>query len=282
MTRQELAARAGAKLRKIRLRLGFSIREVERRSHELAQKRESRDYFLSRAWIADIENGKFIPGVFKLVSLGVLYRLSIEEVHALFGIEAGIIAKERSLSRPPKTYLLPAGEATASGNRDPSASLDPALQFEKTNLLTRLVDIWGDIPVPLLRHLDLRRYLYGYIGLEDRTMEPLIPPGSFVQIDAKQTRVRKSAVKKNPDQSQFRRPIYFVDIRDGYACGWCEIEGGLLTLIPHPDSPEKIRTFRYPDEAEIVGRVTGIAMRITGEDLVTLEESFERRNPPKK
>jgi hypothetical protein len=144
------------------------------------------------------------------------------------------------------------------------------------------VDIWGDIPVPLLRHLDLRRYLYGYIGLEDRTMEPLIPPGSFVQIDAKQTRVRKSAVKKNPDQSQFRRPIYFVDIRDGYACGWCEIEGGLLTLIPHPDSPEKIRTFRYPDEAEIVGRVTGIAMRITGEDLVTLEESFERRNPPKK
>jgi len=120
------------------------------------------------------------------------------------------------------------------------------------------------------------------MGARDCTMEPLIPPGSFVQIDAKQTRVRKSAVKKNPDQSQFRRPIYFVDIRDGYACGWCEIEGGLLTLIPHPDSPEKIRTFRYPDEAEIVGRVTGIAMRITGEDLVTLEESFERRNPPKK
>lgn len=262
--------------------LGFSIREVERRSHELAEKRQSRDFFLSRAWIADIENGKFIPGVFKMVSLSVLYGLSIEEIHALFGIEAGAIGKERSLSRPPKTYLLPVTGEPVSESTAPSLSAGPALQLEKTNLLTRLVDIWGDIPVPLLRHLDLRRYLYGYIGLEDRTMAPLIPPGSFVQIDAKQARIEKSLTKESPGHSQFRRPIYFVDIREGYACGWCQIEGGQLTLVPHPDSPEKVRTFRYPAEAEIVGRVTGIAMRINGEDLVTLEESLRGTNPSKK
>ena len=113
-------------------------------------------------------------------------------------------------------------------------------------------------------------------------MAPLIPPGSFVQIDAKQTRVKKVPARKSPGQSQFRRPIYFVDIRDGYACGWCQIEDGVLTLVPHPDSPVNVRTFRYPAEAEIVGRVTGIAMRITGEDLVTLERSFEGRTSPKK
>jgi transcriptional regulator with XRE-family HTH domain len=282
MTRQELAARAGAKLRRMRVRLGFSIREVERRSHELAKKRQSPDFFLSRGWIADIENGKFIPGVFKMVSLSVLYRLSIEEVHALFGIQAGVLSKERSLSRPPKTYLLPTSDVPALESAAPLPALEPALQLEKTNLLTRLVDIWGDIPVPLLRHLDVRRYLYGYIGFEDRTMAPLIPPGSFVQIDAKQTRVKKGPARKSPGQSQFRRPIYFVDIRDGYACGWCQIEDGVLTLVPHPDSPVNVRTFRYPSEAEIVGRVIGIAMRITGEDLVTLERSFESRNSPKK
>jgi hypothetical protein len=88
------------------------------------------------------------------------------------------------------------------------------------------------------------------IGFEDRTMAPLIPPGSFVQIDAEQTRVKKSLARKSPGHSQFRRPIYFVDIRDGYACGWCQIEDGQLTLVPHPDSPEKIRTFRHPAEAE--------------------------------
>jgi transcriptional regulator with XRE-family HTH domain len=281
MTRQELAARAGAKLRKIRLRMGFSIREVERRSQQLAQRRQSRDFFLSRGWIADIEDGKFIPGVFKMVSLSVLYGLSIEQVHGLFGIEAGVIAKERSLSRPPKTYLLPAGDDTVSGSDKPLPTSDPEMQLEKINLLTRLVDIWGDIPVPMLRHLDLRRYLYGYIGLEDRTMDPLIPPGSFVQIDAKQTRVKKGTPKKSSGQSQFRRPIYFVDIRDGYACGWCEIEDGQLTLVPHPDSPEKIRTFRYPAEAEIVGRVTGIAMRIAEESVTPIEESI-RQGPSKK
>ena len=77
-------------------------------------------------------------------------------------------------------------------------------------------------------------------------------------------------------------PSDLTDIRDGYACGWCQIEDGQLTLVPHPDSPEKIRTFRYPAEAEIVGRVTGIAMRINGEDVVSLEEPFRGPNSAKR
>jgi hypothetical protein len=115
------------------------------------------------------------------------------------------------------------------------------------------------------------------MGARDRRMAPLIPPGSFVQIDAKQTRVKKGVLRRSRGQSQFRRPIYFVDLRDGYACGWCQIEDGVLTLVPHPESPEKVQTFRHPAEAEIVGRVTGIAMRIAGGRLVTLKGSFGRR-----
>jgi hypothetical protein len=112
-------------------------------------------------------------------------------------------------------------------------------------------------------------------------MSPLIPPGTFVQIDAKQTRVKSSSGKKSSALSPFSRPIYFLDIRTGYACGWCEIKDGQLTLIPHPDSGEQTRTFRYPDEVDVVGRVTGIAMRIE-ESLTLPEESFKKRNPPKK
>src|SRR6202023_652336 len=106
-------------------------------------------------------------------------------------------------------------------------------------------------------------------------------PGTFVQIDAQQTRVKKALAKKGGGQSQFARPIYFLDIRTGYACGWCEIKDGQLTLIPHPDSGEHTRTFRYPSEVEVVGRVTGIAMRIGEESQALLEEAL-RRNPPKK
>jgi hypothetical protein len=106
------------------------------------------------------------------------------------------------------------------------------------------------------------------------TMSPLLPPGTFVQIDAQQTRVKKALATKGGGQSQFARPIYFLDIRTGYACGWCEIKDGQLTLIPHPDSGEQTRTFRYPSEVEVVGRVTGVAMKITEENFIAIENAL--------
>jgi transcriptional regulator with XRE-family HTH domain len=282
MTREELATRAGARLRKIRMRLGLSIREVERRSQQLVQERQNRDFFLSRAWITDIEKGRFIPGLFKIVGLSVVYQMSVAEIHALFGIAPGDIAKERALFGAPKTHLLFSPDESVSDTVAPPVGSDVPLQLENTNLITRLVDIWGDIPVPHLRRLELRRSLYGYIGTKDLTMQPLIPPGSFVQIDTKQTKVKKKPVESSSGPSLFERPIYFLDLRNGYACGWCEIENGELTLIPHPDSPEKTRRFRYPSEVEIVGRVTGVAMRIAEGNLALLQESPGRRNLPKK
>jgi enhancing lycopene biosynthesis protein 2 len=73
----------------------------------------------------------------------------------------------------------------------------------------------------------------------------------------------------------------FSDIRTGYACGWCEIKNGVLTLIPHPHSGQQTRTFRHPNEAEVVGRVTGVAMSITENHFMSIEERT-RRNEPKK
>jgi transcriptional regulator with XRE-family HTH domain len=282
MTEPEVILRAGAKLKRIRLRLGLTVREVGRRSLKLAEERQNRDFSLSRAWITDVEKGRFVPGTFKTVSLSVIYHLAVAEIHEFFGIKPGDITKERALFRPPKTHLLSLPEESGSESGDLPEDADATIQLENTNLLSRLVDIWGDVPVPLLRHLDLRRSLYGYIGTKDRTMSPLIPPGTFVQIDAKQTRVRKSSAKSAMGQSPFARPIYFLDIRSGYACGWCEIKDGQLTLIPHPDSGEQTRTFRYPGEVDVIGRVTGIAMRIEGENPTVVDESLKKRNPPKK
>jgi transcriptional regulator with XRE-family HTH domain len=282
MTEPEIIRRAGAKLKRIRLRLGLTVREVARRSLKLAEERQNQDFSLSRAWITDVEKGRFVPGTFKTVSMTLIYRLTIAEIHAFFGIKPGDITKERALFSPPKTHLLALPDESVTESGDAPRDSDVTLSLESTNLLSRLVDIWGDVPVPLLRHLDLRRSLYGYIGTEDRTMNPLIPPGTFVQIDAKQTRVKSSSEKKSSAQSLFTRPIYFLDIRTGYACGWCEIKDGQLTLIPHPDSGEQTRTFRYPGEVDVVGRVTGIAMRIEDENATLMEESLKKRNPPKK
>ena len=73
----------------------------------------------------------------------------------------------------------------------------------------------------------------------------------------------------------------FPDVRTGYAYGWCEVKDGQLTLIPHPDSGEHTRAFRYPSEVDVVGRVTGIAMRIGEEIFTPIEESIPP-SPPKK
>jgi hypothetical protein len=52
------------------------------------------------------------------------------------------------------------------------------------------------------------------------------------------------------------------ELRDGYLCSWCQLEKGKLIAIPHPQSRLAVRHFDYPSQAEVVGRVTGVAMRI--------------------
>jgi hypothetical protein len=157
------------------------------------------------------------------------------------------------------------------------------MRIEDTNLLTGIVDIWGSVPVPLLRQLGLEQSLYGYVGTEDKSMAPLLPPGTFLQIDSKQNRIQKGPYKKSSSESHFARPIYFLDTRKGYKCGWCELKDGVLTFIPHPDSGEPTQSFRYPDEVSVVGRVTAVTMTIEEERLIVrLDEGGKGRGGGKK
>jgi transcriptional regulator with XRE-family HTH domain len=282
MTGSESIVGAGAKLRGIRARLGLSVRDVERLSIELANNRHNPYLSFSRTWITDVENGRFVPGSFKMASLAEIYGMELVEIHKLYGVPpGGDITKERPVFRPPKTHLL------APGGQYPDEAavredLPAGMHIEETNLLVGMVDIWGSVPVPLLRRFGLRQSLYGYIGIEDMSMAPLLPPGSFVQIDAKQNRIRKGPFKKSSSESHFARPIYFLDIRTGYACGWCELKDGVLTLVPHPDSGVETRTFRYPSEVSVVGRVTAVTMSIEEERFVPLEPEKKGPQNPKK
>ena len=82
--------------------------------------------------------------------------------------------------------------------------------------------------------------------------------------------------------SHFARPIYFLDIRTGYTCTWCELKDGVLTLVPHPDSGIETRSYRFPDEVSVVGRVTAVTMSIEEERFVIpLDEGGKGRNGPK-
>jgi hypothetical protein len=136
---------------------------------------------------------------------------------------------------------------------------DRGFGLDKSNLLSRMIETWGEVPISLINALDIRHGLYGCIGLKDFMFHPLIKPGSFVQIDD-----RLKRVKTGRWATTFDRPIYFIELRDGYACSWCELRGSELLLIPHPLSPCGTQQYSFPDEAEILGRVTGVAMRLFG------------------
>jgi hypothetical protein len=98
---------------------------------------------------------------------------------------------------------------------------------------------------------------YGYIGTDDTTMYPLLRPGSLLQIDS-----TIDTVSNGPWNSEYERPIYFVATRNGYFCSWCTLLGSNLVLQPHPLSALPIRVLRYPQEADIVGEVVGVAMKL--------------------
>lgn len=89
-------------------------------------------------------------------------------------------------------------------------------------------------------------------------MYPLLRPGSVVQVDS-----RQRTIKAGGWPNEYKRPIYFVEMRDGCVVCWCDVAGSQLFLIPGPLSSQQLRRVRYPYEAEIVGRVTGVLMSLT-------------------
>ena len=111
---------------------------------------------------------------------------------------------------------------------------------EKTNLIARMVEVWGEVPAGLVQQLKLRKSRYGFIGLTDNMMYPLLRPGSFVQIDE-----RQRTLPLAPSRTEFDRPIYFIELRDGYICSWCELQRNKLIVIPHPLSGCQTQEFTY-------------------------------------
>lgn len=248
----------GEKLKAIRRHLGISTRQVEKYSRQIAKAEGSVKFCISNNWLSEIEAKGRVPSVQKLYSFSVIYRINFVDLLCLFGIDLERIGLRQLELRLPKTHLARLEVYNEHRTMTFPVRLREGFRLEKTTLLSRMVRIWGEVPVSVIRHLDIRRSLYGYVGLRDHTMDPLIPAGSFVQID---NRVRE-VLRPSSWRTELDRPIYFVKIPGGYACSWCELKRNQLTLVPHPLSRSRLRHFVYGREAEIIGRVTGIAMRI--------------------
>jgi hypothetical protein len=248
MEEQLLAKGIGLLLRAVRQQWQLSLREVEERSLRFAQQKGNQSYQVSASWLDRLEREEHELTVNKLIVLADIYNLSTEQL--LRSIYPGNVQPMslRQLSSPNATMLLTEGalEEQAKYLLPDALGLEPP---DETTLLAAE------------NSSSLASYRRGIIGKRDRTLNPMIPPGSIVQIDT-----QKRAISPRRDWiHEFQRPIYFLTTRDGYVCGWCELdrESDWLTLIPHPLSPASSRRWMYRKEIESIGRVTFVAIRLT-------------------
>ncbi len=249
-----MSCSAGQRLRALREQLGLTIRDVEAASLRIAARHQNDDFALSLSRLSDIETKGILPSLYRLYSLAVIYRRDIRELLSWYGIDFSTAAIDVEAVEPPKSHL-----ATTC---DPPqvqvpGRLDPGFNLRKTVNFGRMVEEWGLVPLSYLARFANTEHTYGYIGSEDYTMYPILMPGSFVQINESLNKVSDAMWR-----SEYERPIYFVETRAGYTCCWCSLQADQLTLQSHPLSPVPVRVLPYPQEADVIGQVIGVAMRL--------------------
>jgi len=241
---------AGLRLRQARERLGLTYRDVERASYELASRRGRPGFILHISRLADIENRGVVPGLHKLYTLAALYRLDPREVLRWYDVPIEECFHDGVSVPAPETHLM----AAPTSLRVP-IRFDPGFDPRRTELLSRMVERWGNFEGVLTN--GHRHHIYGYIGLNDRRMSPLLRPGSIVLVDTLRQRIEEGEWRTEHD-----RPMYFVEVRGGYRCGWFHQDGSRLVMQPHPLSNCMPEAWQTPNEAQIVGRVTGVVSRL--------------------
>jgi transcriptional regulator with XRE-family HTH domain len=173
LTRVRMAG-VGAQLQAIRRQWRLSLREVEQRSHLIAQQRGDLSYQVSASWLARLESDEHELTVNKLIALAEVYGITTDRLlHSIYpGDERPLVLDQ--LASPNETF--------------PDRLPDETTLVPASN---------GPSRVP---------YRVGIIGRVDLTLEPVIPAGSIVQID---TSKREISPKKDWTH-EFQRPIYFL------------------------------------------------------------------------
>jgi transcriptional regulator with XRE-family HTH domain len=239
----------GNRLKRVREKLGLTYRDVEHLSHEIAGRRGNTDFSIALSRLADIENKGTLPSIYRLYTLCAIYRLEFSDVLAWYGVPADDFATDALQTRLDRTHALrfkpdlPAnnGELPKPLDRLHSVPLGPLTQARKH-------------PLSLLGGFDHRRHCFGLVGSEDWSMYPILQPGALLIIDETRNKIARGGWTDELD-----RPIYFLEHRQGYLCGWCSMEANRLMVLSHPASPEPPRIFSHPNDVDVLGQVVAVA-----------------------
>ena len=134
-----------------------------------------------------------------------------------------------------------------------------------------LLSAWSGVPVLLMLDVDWDRGPLVLIGLSDRMMWPLLPPGSLLQLDPSVRTVASGS------WSEFERPIYLVEYRGRFYCCHAQRRGDALRLISHAESPAPPATSIPFKEAKVRGQVRPIFRALATRGSITGRPGSKRR-----
>jgi len=244
--------RPGEKLKRARERLSLTFREVEIASQQIAERRGSDEFAIGLSRLADIENKRTVPSIYRLYSLCAIYRLDFDEVLEWYGVPRDMLSADAAQIQLRVTHAVRMG---AESRVTVPLPVEIQVDLNQTTFLSHLLRRWGKLPLGMLNGSEVRRYRYGFIGSEDWSMYPLLPPGSFLAIDQGRRKIAAGGWT-----GELERPIYFLEHRGGYLCGWCGISGENLIVQSHPSSDNPPAIFEYPRDIDVIGQVVGAAM----------------------
>lgn len=230
---------AGQQLKSLRNKRHITVREVEQASRRIAEAKGDKRFFISNGWLAQLENGVSEPSICKLFSLSVIYHVDFLALVGLYNVDVEEKEKYQPIANPHLTQLV----------KNNGRGVSPVTSAP---LLTAPIPDWRGRQLAGGAVGSGPNIAFAHLGLADFTMYPMIRPSALLKIDTSQNKLGSIAWR-----NEHERPIFFVELRDAYACGWCELLGDQLLIIPHPSSPASVRRFKHPREAEIVGRVIG-------------------------
>jgi transcriptional regulator with XRE-family HTH domain len=238
----------GSQLRAARQRLDLTLREVEERANLLAQKWGNASYRISASWLDRVERENRGFSAAKLIVVSYIYNLTNDQMLALYPGVTDSPSQLEQVASPNTTLLVAAGPLGQHAQTWAPESLMTAPPPADTTLLQ--MD-QGVLPA---------HYRRGIIGRADRTMEPMLLPGSIVLIDTR----RRAIAGRKEWTNDYDRPIYFLFTRTGYFCGFCKLDKPqeYLQLESHPISPEPTEArWRYRREVEVIGTVAAMFTR---------------------
>jgi len=234
----------GEWLRGLREELHLTRMAVERLTAEIARSAGDERYRIRRGRLGDMEDGKTAPDIFEAKSLSHCYKVSYPAILQAFGVRL-----EDSEPEQPGSSHAEKQWSFADTDRPFSLTFQSKISFEKTRLVTESAEELG-IPTIVRQRLDAGQFRLGIIGLNDDTMDDLVPGGSVVVIDKTHNTVEMREWKTIQE-----RPIYFVWHEDGYSCSWCNVVRDTLFIVPYPTSRRPVMIFKMPRAASVIGRI---------------------------